>query len=150
MIILTKELIRGAYNEAKTPEKIQQIDMDKSHLTDIAPDALHAFTNLYMLSLRVNQITLIDRSTFKNSKLLQELWLSQNCLTSIDPNMICSLKKLKKLWCDNNLIKRVVPDNFSSLFNLRILWLSGNKIEKIYSNTFRGTRNYSSFFKADI
>ncbi|XP_076656678.1 extracellular matrix protein 2-like [Halictus rubicundus] len=88
--------------------------------------------SLEMLSLRDNNITVIDNTTFLGLPALQVLDLSENKLATLPIGWARSLKNLVILNLDSNLFARLSDTSLTAATTgLRHLSMKGNPIERI-------------------
>ena len=98
-------------------------------------------TDLNILDLSKNNISVIPIKTFDMLKKLEFLYLNHNILTSIDKSYFCGLFFLKSLILHNNKINAIDENTFLHLTNLKKLNIEYNNITNISKPIFRGLDN---------
>ncbi|TTA98329.1 Toll-like receptor 7 [Bagarius yarrelli] len=122
---------------------------------DIHDRAFDKLTNLRLLQLAGNSISIIKKAWFKNMSQLRELYLSFNFLTSQieDGAFLSNLRLLRKLDLSYNYELQVYPETvtlspaFANLQSLRTLHIQGLVFKKIQNDTLAplyGLQNLST------
>lgn len=92
---------------------------------------LEGFPALMTAILKGNMIRQLTRDSFINTKMLENLDLSENHINSVDMNTFKKLKHLKTLNLSVNLIPRIDRDTFKDNELLTKLDLSRNSISRV-------------------
>lgn len=82
-------------------------------------------TELYLMK---NSITAIHDNSFSNLSNLEILNICGNSISVIEQDSFVGLNKVKQLYLCQNKILQLNPNTFVPLFNLRVLNLQGNLI----------------------
>ena len=101
--------------------------------------SLQHLTIVQVLSLRENEITVIDDDTFQHIMSLTHLDLSRNALTSVDSaDMFKGLLSLEWLTLAFNRLRTIGDGSFQHLLRLVRLELQGNQLHVLTGLTFYG------------
>lgn len=114
---------------------IDQLYVIRSELIDIIQTDLENLSNLSLISLSRNRLSIIPVNTFNELINLEYLLLSFNQLTSI-PNLQ-TLAKLKQVHLNENSITSLSSADFSNNLYLEVIQLQHNKIKFIDPNVFK-------------
>lgn len=124
----TKVIVKG--NDMTTVLHIFSMEVYK-----IPEEIFKEFSNLKNLIVNGNHLRVIEKTTFKEAKLLEVLRLSNNELTELNAfafNMPC----LKTLDLGRNRLEKIASQAFSGLHSLERLYLSDNNLKAISSDVF--------------
>ena len=134
------------------PLSVQELYLDKNHLTHLPADSFSGLTNLVVLSLTENYIAGIDPGTFNGLKRLKLLSMRQNTLTLVDERVFQGLdgltsldlsqnhlasipdialaRNVSKIILDSNAFSSAhFPSGYSKLEKLKSIVISHNKIK---------------------
>lgn len=106
---------------------LKRIDLSFCNMDNIE---LEGFPNLMTAILRGNMIRQLTRESFINTKLLENLDLSQNAIVSVEHNTFKKLKHLKVLNLSFNMISKIERDTFKENEILTKLDVSRNFISR--------------------
>lgn len=115
---------QGEYVQSST---LKRIDLSFCNMDDIE---LEGFPNLLTAILKGNMIRQLDRESFINTKLLENLDLSQNAIVTVEHNTFKKLKHLKVLNLSFNMISKIERDTFKENEILTKLDVSRNFISR--------------------
>lgn len=108
------------------------------NLRHIKPFTFYKYPHLKTLVLSSNNITQIDKDSFRFLSELQLLDLSSNPIGVIEDNSFRDMSSLRTLYLDSTKIKNVYAKTFSGLFNLVELKLSkSSQLEHIHPKAFQ-------------
>lgn len=118
----------GLENEYVTSESLKRIDLSRCNMDDIE---LTGFPNLVTIILRGNLITHLNRKSFENNLILENIDLSYNAITNVSSGSFRDLKYLKNLDLSFNMIRRVEKDTFKHNELLTSINLSRNYVDRL-------------------
>lgn len=113
---------QGEYVESTT---LKRIDLSYCNMDNIE---LEGFPALMTAILKGNMIRELTKESFINTKMIENLDLSQNSLISVEANAFKKLKHLKKLNLSFNMIPKIERDTFKENELLTRLDVSRNTI----------------------
>ncbi|KAJ9589481.1 hypothetical protein L9F63_017298 [Diploptera punctata] len=121
-------------SELQITTLLLRIQLDNiSQITNIR--GLH---NLTHMELNKVQLKKILPEAFRNISKLQQLAITFNNISVLERNSFKYLNDLYFLNLSNNIITNLEQETFSGLINLRIVDLSYNKIKQLKANAFEG------------
>ena len=110
-------------------------------LLSVNPIPLIHLTNVQVLQLYVNEITLLEKDSFVSMTELLLLHVSRCGLRTIELGAFNGLTKLTQLSMWDNKISDILPGTFENMKSLEYLDLNRNKIENLDSAVFSGLFN---------
>lgn len=122
-------------------------------LTKIAWDAFLGVSNIHVLRLQYNNLSVVPTAALKGLRKLSELDLSYNNFRTLAKYPFEQLYKLSKLDLSHNLFdgpEAFAPDAFSDLKNcLKILIISNSSLSEIPSSSLRNLKALSHLNLSD-
>lgn len=109
-------------------DSLKRIDLSLCNMDDIE---LQGFPNLITAILRGNLITALNRKSFENNPILENLDLSYNAITNVSSGSFRDLRYLKHLDLSFNMIRRIEKDTFKHNDLLTSINLSRNYIDRL-------------------
>lgn len=142
ILILYRELdlasnsIRGPITRNTIPALrfLELLNLDRNLLSSIHTGALQNFPFLITLSLRHNQIDVLQDHAFAGLSSLQMLDLSYNGIIAVSEASLQHLSRLTVLNLTHNFLRALTSDLISPLPALRDLQLDGNDISMVEKN----------------
>ncbi|KAL4608547.1 relaxin receptor 2 isoform X1 [Arapaima gigas] len=122
------------------------LDFEGNHIETLNFSMLLSCTELTVLSLRDNRISLLLENTFQSLQKLGDLDLSSNQITALPPGIFGDLKSLQTLNVSHNPLLQIHPGQFDYLTQLRSLSLEGVDIPDIEMKTFQSMENLSYIY----
>lgn len=107
---------------------LKKIDLSYNNMDDIE---LEGFPALKIALLKGNMVRSLTKESLINTKMLEQLDLSQNAINSVDVNAFKKLKHLKILNLSFNMISKIDRDTFKDNELLVRLDLSRNTISRL-------------------
>ncbi|KAH0710328.1 hypothetical protein KY284_011755 [Solanum tuberosum] len=125
---ISSSSLSGLANELQTNPALEILDLSHNQLSGSFPQSLSNLTNLFILDLSSNNIT-VDAGIQITFPSLIDLLLS-SCELEDFPHFLTNVKKLKFLDISNNKIRGQIPNWFSGMRwdNLLYLKLSHNSL----------------------
>uniref|UniRef100_A0A8B9CBH0 Leucine rich repeat containing 19 n=1 Tax=Anser brachyrhynchus TaxID=132585 RepID=A0A8B9CBH0_9AVES len=111
---------------------ILSLKNNKITLKDNGKDILPRLTNLTVLYLNENMITVLCNNSFYNLTKLLILDISNNHISIVHPSAFAGLNQLTVLNLSDNRITQLDSDVFSSLKSLRVLNLQNNFLKSFH------------------
>jgi Leucine-rich repeat (LRR) protein len=105
---------------------LKQLTLNNNKIYYIHPNLLRKLQELQIVYLQINQLEVIDSSTFAFNTKMERLFLNNNSLTRIDSDLIANLNKLDRLDFSNNSIDEISSDFLTYLPKIEILRFQGN------------------------
>jgi len=121
--------------EYVTSESLKRIDLSFCNMDEIE---LEGFPALMTAILRGNMVRELNSESFVNSRMIENLDLSQNAIKSVDASSFKKLKHLKSLDLSFNTIPKIERDTFKENELLTRLDLSRNYISRFNRITAQG------------
>uniref|UniRef100_A0A0K0DJ95 LRRCT domain-containing protein n=1 Tax=Angiostrongylus cantonensis TaxID=6313 RepID=A0A0K0DJ95_ANGCA len=119
--------------------KPRYLSIERSFLALLRENALGAIgPRLHGLSLRNNNLKIVDRSVLQGLTSLLDLDLSGNRISSLKKGVFDLTPELRELSLNDNDIATIEDRTFSKLTSLERLSLSGNHIRVITKDMFYG------------
>lgn len=115
-------------NEFVTSESIKRIDLSLCNMDELD---LMGFPNLVTVILRGNLITHLNRKSFENNQILENIDLSYNAITNVSSGSFRDLRYLKHLDLSFNMIRRIEKDTFKHNDLLTSINLSRNYVDRL-------------------
>lgn len=128
---------------------LELLNLDRNLLTSIHTGALQNFQYLITLSLRHNQIDVLQDHAFSGLNSLQMLDLSYNGIIAISEASLQHLSRLTVLNLTHNFLRALTADLISPLPSLRDLQLDGNDISMVERNALNTTEYLHSLSLRD-
>ncbi|KAM3925070.1 immunoglobulin superfamily containing leucine-rich repeat protein 2-like [Leptodactylus fuscus] len=100
--------------------------------------------NLNQLTLSVNNIRELNRTSFGGILRLTSLWLAYNMITTIHPGTFQSLTSLTSLDLSHNQLNEFPWMDLSTLGDLELINLNNNQLDTIPLGTFNNSKNLRS------
>lgn len=116
---------QGEYVESAS---LKRIDLSFCNMDNIE---LEGFPALTTAILKGNMIRELTKESFINTKMIENLDLSQNSINSVDLSAFKKLKHLKKINLSFNMISKIERDTFKDNELLTKLDLSRNSISRL-------------------
>lgn len=118
--------------QSKQGEYVESISLKKIDLSycNMENIELEGFPALTTAILKANMVRELSKESFINTKVLENLDLSQNSINSVDANAFKKLKHLKTLNLSFNMISKIERDTFKDNELLTKLDLSRNTISR--------------------
>ncbi|XP_059609209.1 leucine-rich repeat-containing protein 15 [Phlebotomus argentipes] len=139
---LTKKLLPGL-------SQLEALNLDKNVLTSVHNGALEGFPRLITLSMRHNQIDVLQDHAFLGLNSLQVLDLGYNGIVAISGASLLHLKRLVVLDMTHNFLRALTSDLIAPLPALKELRLDGNDISIVAKNALEGTNELHSLSLLD-
>ncbi|XP_028166689.1 connectin-like [Ostrinia furnacalis] len=115
---------------------VKEITLRDNQIKVVERNAFSHHPSLKSISLDQNNIAEINRDVFVDLPALEKLYLTGNKITTIHDKAFIHLENLRELELDKNSIFSLNSETFSGLKKLEKLELSSNSIEVIGDNTF--------------
>lgn len=133
---LASNSIRGPITRNTIPALrfLELLNLDRNLLTSIYTGALHNFPFLITLSLRHNQIDVLQDHAFAGLSSLQMLDLSYNGIVAVSEASLQHLSRLTVLNLTHNFLRALTSDLIAPLPALKDLQLDGNDISIVERN----------------
>lgn len=96
-------------------------------------------SNLRHLNLEGNEVTRLEKNSFRGLWILEHLQMGKNLIKVIDPNTFCDLLNLRSLHLEENQIEHF-GSIFHNLSRLELLDLSGNPLKSLSSDSLYGLK----------
>lgn len=125
----------GAYAFANL-SAVQEITLRGNQIKILEVNAFADHKDLAILGLDTNAIVEINRDVFVHLPSLEKLYLTNNKITTLHDRAFGHLNNLKEIEIDRNNIFSLNSETFSGLKKLQKLDLSSNSLEVIGDNTF--------------
>lgn len=122
--------------------------LKNNSLTTVPTVTFINLTNLEILELSENQISIIEHDAFVGLTKLLNLDLRLNALTNLTNDIFHNLTRLTLLYLSHNYLSLIVPQAFRGLGNLRQIWLGHNEMASITSAIFQHLPNLINLFQA--
>ena len=115
-------------------EHLQSLDISYNQIKTLSINFAKKLTNLKMLSLKGNNLTAIDPSTFISNHLLRKLDFQDNQLTEFNYSHVHYLHHLEELLLQNNRItffdKKLILDYLDNTNNsIKVFGINGNPFQ---------------------
>ncbi|XP_032079733.1 toll-like receptor 3 [Thamnophis elegans] len=122
--------------------KIQNLSMSKVQLSRISNVTFSGMskTNLTILNLSNNYLSVIENASFIYFSNLKELNLMNNNITKLSSHTLYGLQNLNYFNLENSHV-RIIDSAFQWLTHLNYLIMDGNKFLEITPHTFKGLEN---------
>ncbi|XP_055688903.1 uncharacterized protein LOC129793172 [Lutzomyia longipalpis] len=133
---LTKKLLPGL-------SQLEALNLDKNVLTSVHNAALEGFPRLITLSMRHNQIDVLQDHAFLGLNSLQVLDLGYNGIVAISGASLLHLKRLVVLDMTHNFLRALTADLTAPLPALKELRLDGNDISIVAKNAMDASELHS-------
>ena len=108
----------------------------------LQPGVFHGLSNLIVLDLQHNNLTMLIPGIFEELIKLQELRLGNNQLTAIQ-SVFKDLVRLEELYLENNKLHDIKDNMFEELHQLQKLRLSENMLSEVQDGAFKGLKSLS-------
>lgn len=143
---LSSNFINGPLSASTipAPRNLESLNLDKNLIKSIQNKALQNLTRLTSLSLRHNQIDVLQDHAFYGLGSLEMLDLSYNGIVAISSSSLQHLVRLKVLDITHNFLRALTSDLIAPLPSLNELRLSGNDISIVSKNAFDGAKELKS------
>ncbi|XP_044311666.1 toll-like receptor 3 isoform X2 [Varanus komodoensis] len=127
---------------ALSSTRIQNLSMSHVQLSQISKSTFRGMnqTNLTILDLSDNSLSVIENYSLANFAKLKNLNLMNNNITYLFPYSLYGLHSVNYLNLENSHIKKI-DSAFQWLKQLENLIMDGNKFLEITPNTFKGLEN---------
>ncbi|KAF2901327.1 hypothetical protein ILUMI_04861 [Ignelater luminosus] len=116
--------------------QIRELTLKENELTSVQASTFSHLKKLQILNLSSNKLTSLGNISYDFPELI-ELYINTNNISGIEENIFQKLSNLIILNMGNNNIQSVEEYTFSGLNNLNYLFLSNNKINLIKPNAFK-------------
>lgn len=117
-------------------ESITEVNLSSSKLKTV-PLELGKFTNLKMLQLENNQISILPENLFNNHPHLFWLCLDQNKISCLPEKLFEKCPKLEIFSIEDNCISKLPKKLFASSSNLKEVYLRNNQISFLSKSLFK-------------
>lgn len=122
-------------------ENLLELNIHSCEINEILEKWINRLAKLQSLSIRLNNILIIECDAFSSLKNLNYLSLEHNSIESLDSRYFSELINLETLCLNHNRLKSLDENTFSGLKNLKTLDLKSNELEILEVNSFRGLGN---------
>lgn len=116
----------------KTVTKLKII----ANLSQISEESFHSVSNISLLDLSGNKLSVIPDGAFSNLPLLYNLVLERNLLKVITKRTFTGLDNLRGLVLNKNKLETIDSDVFINLTKLETLSLSANNLKSLSPKAF--------------
>lgn len=148
---LKSNSIKGPLTKKLLPSlsQLEALNLDKNVLTSVHNGALEGFPRLITLSMRHNQIDVLQDHAFLGLNSLQVLDLGYNGIVAISGASMLHLKRLVVLDMTHNFLRALTGDLIAPLPGLKELRLDGNDISIVAKNALDGANELHSLSLLD-
>ncbi|XP_067631352.1 uncharacterized protein Lrt isoform X2 [Eurosta solidaginis] len=148
---LSANNLNGPLTAATLPglRNLESLDLNRNLIKSIQNKALQNFTGLTSLSLRHNQIDVLQDHAFYGLGTLENLDLSFNGIVAISSASLQHLTRLITLDLTHNFLRALTSDLITPLPSLQVLRLAGNDISIVAKNALDGARELKSLSMQD-
>jgi Leucine-rich repeat (LRR) protein len=119
-----------------TETTLRNLEIRNFNISSIPDNVFNKLSNLRVLKLIKNGISLINSSAFAGQVQLTELNLTENLISLLLPNTFDKLASLEVLDLSRNKIAKIEDGLFKGLDSLKVLRFSSNSINFISSHAF--------------
>ncbi|KAG6460001.1 connectin [Manduca sexta] len=130
---LIEKVVAFAFANLST---LEDITLRDNQISVLEQNAFAHHRDLTIISLDTNKIIEINRDVFVDLPSLEKLYLTSNKITTIHDKAFLHLSNLRELEIDRNGLFSLNSETFSGLKKLQKLDLSSNSLEVIGDNTF--------------
>lgn len=127
---------------------LEQLFLNHNNISELN-DVFEKLTNLQILDISFNQITVIEGNIFRNTKKLEKLSMKHNRIRQLEEGVFHELSSLKEIDLAENYLQSFLPNTFEDLQSLLKLDLTKNEITVIGQNTFFGLTKLQNLFLAE-
>ncbi|KAI8489073.1 hypothetical protein Bbelb_332970 [Branchiostoma belcheri] len=120
------------------PTTITELVLWNNNITTLSQSDFSRYGSLTSLSLRSNQISVINSGALYNLTRLTYLYLHNNQLTSLRSDMFVGNGILERLYLHNNKIHSIEAGTFNATPQLQSLYLQYNQLTILRSDMFAG------------
>uniref|UniRef100_A0A8C2T643 Toll like receptor 3 n=1 Tax=Coturnix japonica TaxID=93934 RepID=A0A8C2T643_COTJA len=122
-----------------------------SHINRLTLQGLQG-TNLTVLNLSKNSLSVIEDDSFQWLSNLEYLNLEDNNIIKVSSHLFYGLSSIKYLNLKKSLTGKIEDFSFQSLYHLEYLIMDNNNFPQITTNTFTGLKNlkYLSLYNCNI
>ncbi|XP_017483008.1 PREDICTED: uncharacterized protein LOC108371901 isoform X2 [Rhagoletis zephyria] len=128
---------------------LESLELNRNLIKSIQNKALQNFSGLTSLSLRHNQIDVLQDHAFYGLGALENLDLSFNGIVAISSASLQHLTRLITLDLTHNFLRALTSDLITPLPSLQVLRLAGNDISIVAKNALDGARELKSLSMQD-
>ncbi|CAD7014036.1 unnamed protein product [Ceratitis capitata] len=128
---------------------LESLELNRNLIKSIQNKALQNFSGLTSLSLRHNQIDVLQDHAFYGLGTLENLDLSYNGIVAISSASLQHLTRLTTLDLTHNFLRALTSDLIAPLPSLQALRLAGNDISIVAKNALDGARELKSLSMQD-
>lgn len=128
---------------------LESLNLDRNSFTSIQDGALQGYPHLVTLSLRHNQIDVLQDHAFSGLGALQSLDLGYNGIVAVSGASLQHLGRLLVLDLTHNFLRALTADLTAPLPALRELRLDGNDISMVARNALDGASELHSLSLLD-
>ncbi|XP_011202190.2 uncharacterized protein LOC105225435 [Bactrocera dorsalis] len=128
---------------------LESLELNRNLIKSIQNKALQNFSGLTSLSLRHNQIDVLQDHAFYGLGNLENLDLSFNGIVAISSASLQHLTRLTTLDLTHNFLRALTSDLITPLPSLQVLRLAGNDISIVAKNALDGARELKSLSMQD-
>eukprot|EP00041_Stephanoeca_diplocostata_P036160 m.1305530 g.1305530 ORF g.1305530 m.1305530 type:complete len:1596 (+) comp24813_c0_seq24:427-5214(+) len=107
---------------------LEQFVAVHARITDIEPGALESLSDLYILEIRTNLLTMLKEGMLSGLNKLNRLDLAENAITYMETGVFDDVPVLEALWLGSNRIRTLQSGIFGALTSLLVLRLDHNEI----------------------
>ncbi|XP_011196366.2 toll-like receptor 9 [Zeugodacus cucurbitae] len=128
---------------------LESLELNRNLIKSIQNKALQNLSGLTSLSLRHNQIDVLQDHAFYGLGTLENLDLSFNGIVAISSASLQHLTRLTTLDLTHNFLRALTSDLITPLPSLQVLRLAGNDISIVAKNALDGARELKSLSMQD-
>jgi hypothetical protein len=142
----SNQQIKKLVNSCTTQFNTVFLTLRHNNISLLEENDFYGFNNLKILDLSHNMIKTLD-GIFWNIPLLESLYLNHNNLRILNKNCFGGLPHLKELHLDHNNLSVIIPGCFLGLKSLEILNLNNNKLTDFSIQHLDGISRLKLFIK---
>lgn len=120
--------------------QLQVLDLSRNKLTILDAGAFQGCTSLWKLFLFHNELVIVAPLAFQGLVNLLELELADNKIAHWDDGTFQDLRKLRVLGLTGNKLTMLTPGMFHGLVSLQRLWFNVNELTTVPEGTFEELR----------
>lgn len=124
---------------------VVHLKLGDNHIPNLSYEQLSGYADLKTLDVSRNQISVVNRGTFRGLKQLRNILLNHNQLNGIANGTFEGTEiPLRRVIMNNNEIEFIDKNAFSGLHRIYCLYLNFNRIQTLPKSVFRGLQGLQS------